>query len=208
MLGPIDYVILIVYTLFVLGIGFALKRYMKTSTDFFLSGRSIPAWITALAFVSANLGAHRSDRHGGLRCQVRHDDLPFLLAGGGGGDGLRGRVHDALLLRLEGPLRARVPQAPLRRKDPRTQRHLLRRDDGLSVGHFHVCPGEAACNCCSSWDFNVSVWVSAVVVLVYIFSRRADLGHLQRSAAVLPDRAGFPAAGRSWDCTTSAAGRG
>jgi len=56
-LGNIDYAILIVYTLFVLGIGFALKRYMKTSTDFFLSGRSIPAWITGLAFVSANLGA-------------------------------------------------------------------------------------------------------------------------------------------------------
>ncbi len=30
---------------------------MKTSTDFFLSGRSIPAWITGLAFLSANLGA-------------------------------------------------------------------------------------------------------------------------------------------------------
>jgi Na+(H+)/acetate symporter ActP len=42
---------------FVLGIGFALKRYMKTSTDFFLSGRSIPAWITGPAFISANLGA-------------------------------------------------------------------------------------------------------------------------------------------------------
>jgi SSS family solute:Na+ symporter len=41
----------------VLGIGFALKRYTKTSTDFFLSGRSIPAWITGLAFISANLGA-------------------------------------------------------------------------------------------------------------------------------------------------------
>ena len=40
-----------------LGIGFALKRYTKTSTDFFLSGRSIPAWITGLAFISANLGA-------------------------------------------------------------------------------------------------------------------------------------------------------
>jgi len=57
-LGNIDYVILIVYTLFVLGIGFALKKFMRTSTDFFLSGRSIPAWITALAFVSANLGAN------------------------------------------------------------------------------------------------------------------------------------------------------
>src|SRR3982750_2615143 len=48
---------MVVYFVFVLGIGFALKRYMRTSTDFFLSGRSIPAWITGLAFISANLGA-------------------------------------------------------------------------------------------------------------------------------------------------------
>ncbi|MFL6281734.1 MAG: sodium:solute symporter family transporter, partial [Pyrinomonadaceae bacterium] len=53
----IDYAVMVVYFIFVLGIGFALKRYMKTSTDFFLSGRSIPAWITGLAFISANLGA-------------------------------------------------------------------------------------------------------------------------------------------------------
>src|SRR5947209_570508 len=56
-LGAIDYSILIIYFAFVLGIGFALKRYMKTSTDFFLSGRSIPAWVAGLAFISANLGA-------------------------------------------------------------------------------------------------------------------------------------------------------
>src|SRR5690242_15437329 len=56
-LGFVDYLILSVYFIFVLGIGWALKRYMKTSTDFFLSGRSIPAWITGLAFISANLGA-------------------------------------------------------------------------------------------------------------------------------------------------------
>src|ERR1051325_7088103 len=53
----IDYSILSIYFLFVLGIGWALKRYMKSSSDFFLSGRSIPAWITGLAFLSANLGA-------------------------------------------------------------------------------------------------------------------------------------------------------
>ncbi len=45
------------YSLFVLGIGVALKRYMKTSADFFLAGRSIPAWVCGLAFISANLGA-------------------------------------------------------------------------------------------------------------------------------------------------------
>src|SRR5262250_653534 len=56
-LAPIDYLVLIVYFAFVLGIGYALKRYMKTSTDFFLSGRAIPAWVAGLAFLSANLGA-------------------------------------------------------------------------------------------------------------------------------------------------------
>src|SRR5579871_2179214 len=48
---------MLVYFVFVLGIGFALKRYMKTSTDFFLAGRAIPAWVCGLAFISANLGA-------------------------------------------------------------------------------------------------------------------------------------------------------
>ena len=56
-LAWIDYLIMLIYFAFVLGIGFALKRYMKTSTDFFLSGRSIPAWVCGLAFISANLGA-------------------------------------------------------------------------------------------------------------------------------------------------------
>ncbi|HTQ31191.1 MAG TPA: sodium:solute symporter family protein [Opitutaceae bacterium] len=56
-LGWIDYAILIAYTCFVIGIGFALKRYMKSSSDFLTSGRSIPTWVTGLAFISANLGA-------------------------------------------------------------------------------------------------------------------------------------------------------
>ena len=56
-LTTIDWTIMAVYFLFVLGIGAALKRYMKTSSDFFLAGRSIPAWVCGLAFISANLGA-------------------------------------------------------------------------------------------------------------------------------------------------------
>jgi solute:Na+ symporter, SSS family len=53
----IDYTILLLYTAFVIGIGFALARYMKSSSDFLTSGRSIPTWVTGLAFISANLGA-------------------------------------------------------------------------------------------------------------------------------------------------------
>jgi solute:Na+ symporter, SSS family len=56
-LGYIDYTILIVYLAFVLGIGLILKRFMRSSSDFLTSGRSIPAWITGLAFISTNLGA-------------------------------------------------------------------------------------------------------------------------------------------------------
>jgi solute:Na+ symporter, SSS family len=57
MLRTVDWTIMIVYFVFVLGIGAVLKRYVKTSTDFFLAGRSIPAWVAGLAFLSANLGA-------------------------------------------------------------------------------------------------------------------------------------------------------
>lgn len=53
----VDYTILGIYILFVLGIGWALARYMKTSADFLTSARSIPTWVTGLAFISANLGA-------------------------------------------------------------------------------------------------------------------------------------------------------
>jgi hypothetical protein len=52
-----DYLILVIYFVAVLGIGFAARRYIKTSLDYFLSGRSLPAWITGLASISANLGA-------------------------------------------------------------------------------------------------------------------------------------------------------
>src|SRR5688572_19607133 len=56
-LGPIDYAVIALYFAFVLTIGFVQKRRVKSSNDFLMSGRSIPLWITSLAFISANLGA-------------------------------------------------------------------------------------------------------------------------------------------------------
>src|SRR2546421_11990756 len=53
----IDYLIMLIYFGFVLGIGFVLKRFMHTSSEFLSAGRSIPAWVAGLAFLSANLGA-------------------------------------------------------------------------------------------------------------------------------------------------------
>src|ERR671920_1010698 len=53
----VDYALVAAYFAVVLGIGFAARRRVSDSLDFFLSGRSLPAWVTGLAFISANLGA-------------------------------------------------------------------------------------------------------------------------------------------------------
>ncbi|NED68742.1 Na+/galactose cotransporter, partial [Streptomyces sp. SID10244] len=55
--GWMDYVLIAIYFVFVLGIGYLARSQIATSMDFFLSGRRLPAWVTGIAFVSANLGA-------------------------------------------------------------------------------------------------------------------------------------------------------
>ncbi|WP_138733503.1 sodium:solute symporter family protein [Modestobacter excelsi] len=55
--NAVDYALVVAYFAVVLLIGFAARRRVSDSLDFFLSGRSLPAWVTGLAFISANLGA-------------------------------------------------------------------------------------------------------------------------------------------------------
>lgn len=57
-LTSVDYAVMAIYFAEVLGVGWILRRVMRTSMGFFLSGRSLPAWITGIAFISANL-VHR-----------------------------------------------------------------------------------------------------------------------------------------------------
>src|SRR6266446_6459486 len=56
-LGPLDYAILSAYFLFVVAVGWLVRRRVRTSEDFLTSHRSVPLWITSLAFLAANLGA-------------------------------------------------------------------------------------------------------------------------------------------------------
>ncbi|HZS55102.1 MAG TPA: sodium:solute symporter family protein [Bryobacteraceae bacterium] len=56
-LSPVDLVIIGLYFVMVLGIGFYLKRFTKTGEDFFLAGRDMTSWIAGLSFVAANLGS-------------------------------------------------------------------------------------------------------------------------------------------------------
>src|SRR3954470_7670875 len=53
----VDYLLIALYFVFVLGIGLIARRSISSSIDFFLSGRSLPAWVTGFAFIAANLGA-------------------------------------------------------------------------------------------------------------------------------------------------------
>ncbi len=56
-LSPVDWLVIIVYFVFIIGLGFYLRRFTKTQEDFFLAGRKNSSWVAGLAFLSANLGA-------------------------------------------------------------------------------------------------------------------------------------------------------
>ncbi len=56
-LTTIDYVILILYFSFVIGIGWRLRKSVTSAGDFLTAGHKVPVWITSLAFLAANLGA-------------------------------------------------------------------------------------------------------------------------------------------------------
>src|SRR5918995_6016241 len=56
-LAPVDILLIAIYGVFVLAIGFYLRQQASSTTEFFMAGRSMPAWIAGLAFLSANLGA-------------------------------------------------------------------------------------------------------------------------------------------------------
>ncbi|MGC8624291.1 MAG: sodium:solute symporter family protein [Phycisphaerae bacterium] len=57
LVSPVDIAIIVIYFVFVVGIGVYLKKFTKTGEDFFMAGREMTAWIAGLSFLSANLGA-------------------------------------------------------------------------------------------------------------------------------------------------------
>ena len=181
-LTSIDWIIMLVYFAFVLGIGFLLKRSVKTSTDFFLAGRAIPAWICGLAFISANLGAQEVIGMAASGAKYGIATSHFYWIGAIPAMVFVGDLHDAVLLRLAGALGAGISAAALRRKDARAERHLLRHHDRVFLRHFDVRHGEAdsdaahsRCACSEAWDCRRhGVFMSASsfrrsIVLAYIF---------------------------------------
>ena len=164
----IDYAVMVVYFIFVLGIGFALKRFMKTSTDFFLSGRSIPAWITGLAFISANLGAQEVIGMGASGAKYGIATSHFYWVGA-----IPAMVFVGLFMMpfYYGSRARSVPEYLKLRFDEKTRGLNAISFAGMTVfssGISMYAMGKLF-NLLLGWDFNFSMIVAAVIVLGYIF---------------------------------------
>src|SRR5213596_240212 len=163
----IDWTIMVIYFVFVLGIGFALKRYMKTSTDFFLSGRSIPAWITGLAFISANLGAQEVIGMGASGAKYGIATSHFYWIGAIPAMAFVG----LFMMPFYFGSRARsVPEYLRLRFDEKTRTLNAVSFAVMTVfssGVSMYAMGKLL-NLLLGWSFDVSVLVAAVIVLAYV----------------------------------------
>lgn len=167
-LGWIDYVIMIIYFVFVLGIGWALKRYMKSSSAFLEAGRSLPAWVTGLAFISANLGALEVIGMSASGAKYGMATAHFYWIGA-----IPAMVFLALFMMpfYYGSKARSVPEYLKLRFDEKTR--------GLNAVAFALMTVLASgismyalaalMEKLLHWPFEVSVWVSAGIVLVYTY---------------------------------------
>ncbi|EDY16596.1 Na+/proline symporter-like protein [Chthoniobacter flavus Ellin428] len=183
----IDIAILVVYFAFVLGIGFVLKRYMRSSNDFFLSGRSIPAWVAGLAFLSANLGAQEVIGMAASGAKYGIMTSHFYWVGA-----IPAMVFVAIFMMpfYYGSKARSVPEYLKLRFDEKTRALNAVTFAVMTVFSSGISMYAMALllNLILGWDFSVSVWLSAGIVLLYISLGRPDLGDLQRSHAVLSHR--------------------
>lgn len=168
LLGKIDYLIMAVYFLFVLGIGWVLKKYMKNATAFLEAGRSIPAWVAGLAFISTNLGALEVMGMTGSGLKYGMMTAHFYLIGA-----IPAMIFLALfMMRFYYGSKARsVPEYLKLRFNEKTR--------GLNAILFAVMTVLASgismyalailLEKVLMWNFNVSLFASAAIVLAYTY---------------------------------------
>jgi SSS family solute:Na+ symporter len=164
----VDYSILGLYAFFVLAVGFALKGKMHSSEDFFLSGRSLPSWITGLAFLAANLGALEVMGMAANGAKYGMLTNHFYWVGA-----IPAMVFLALFMMpfYYGSRVRSVPEYLKLRFDERTR--------GLNAISFAVMTVMMSginmyamalvLNLMLGWSIDVSILLSAAIVLVYIF---------------------------------------
>jgi len=152
----------------VLGIGWALRRFVRSSEDFFLSGRSIPAWIAGLAFISANLGAQEviGMAASGAKYGIMTSHFYWIGA-------IPAMVFVGIFMMpfYYGSRARSVPEYLKLRFDEKTRGFNAITFAGMTVLSSGISMYALAklLELVLGWNFNFSVLVSAVIVLVYIF---------------------------------------
>ncbi len=167
-LGAIDYAILIIYFAFVLGIGWVLRRFVTSSEDFFLSGRTIPAWVAGLAFVSANLGAQEVIGMGASGAKYGIMTSHFYWLGA-----IPAMVFVGVFMMpfYYGSRARSVPEYLKLRFDEKTRAFNALTFAVMTVFSSGISMYALAklLELVLGWDFNMSIVLSALIVLVYIF---------------------------------------
>jgi SSS family solute:Na+ symporter len=166
-LGPVDYAIMLIYVAFVVGIGWTLRRYMKTSSDFLTSGRSIPAWVTGLAFISANLGALELVGMAASGAKYGIATSHFYWVGA-----IPAMIFLAIFMMpfYYGSRARSVPEYLKMRFDER-----VRCLNSLTFAVMTVFASGISMNALAKllhqllgWDYNFSLWICSAVVLLYV----------------------------------------
>ena len=168
-LTMVDYVVMFLYFLVVLGIGFALRRRNKTSSDFLQSGRSLPPWVTGLAFLSANLGAQEVIGMGASGAKYGIATAHFYWVGA-----IPAMVFVALFMMpfYYGSRARSVPEYLKLRFDEKTRTLNAISFAAMTIfssGISMYAMGKLF-NLLLGWSFDVSVLVAAVIVLAYVFA--------------------------------------
>jgi SSS family solute:Na+ symporter len=167
-LTPIDYTLMLVYFAVVLTVGWMLRRSTRTSTDFFLSGRSIPSWVAGLAFISANLGAQEVIGMGASGAKYGIATSHFYWIGA-----IPAMVFVGIFMMpfYYGSRARSVPEYLKLRYDEKT-----RSLNAISFAVMTVMSSGISMyamgklfNLLLGWSFDVSILVAAVIVLAYIF---------------------------------------
>ena len=180
-LTAIDWFIMFLYFVFVLGIGVFLKRFMKTSTDFFLAGRSLPAWVCGIAFMAANLGAVEVIGMGASGAKYGIATSHFYWIGA-----IPAMVFIGLFMMpfYYGSRARSVPEFLRLRFDEKTRALnaisfavMTIFSSGISmyamaklIQVLHILEGPLTkLGLPMSWSFHLSVFISALIVLGYVF---------------------------------------
>ncbi|OII12488.1 sodium:solute symporter family protein [Curtobacterium sp. MCBA15_008] len=166
-LGWVDYLMIIVYFAVVIGIGFTARRQVRTSMDFFLSGRSMPAWITGLAFVSANLGATEILGMAANGAQIGMATLHYYLVGA-----VPAMVFLGLVMMpfYYGSKVRSVPEFMLRRfgKAPHLVNSIAFAVSNVLIAGINLYAMAIVIEAMLGWPEWLAIIVSAGFVLVYI----------------------------------------